>query len=240
MIEASYNNFKEFSELAKSDIKSSQKIGFDELTRNASVDQILFNDMIYKVNYLLESNLSNCNILDIGCGCSYFTNYLIKYSALNNNNLYLVDSEEMLSNINTQYDKVIKIPAKFPISTHNSLMNNIVGKVDLLILNSVIHHVFLENNLMTFIESAIKYLDCFGVIYIGDIPNASMQNRQLDNYHEDDFKRHRILGDMRINDSIIVSLLSYFRGLGFNAYIMPKPHSYKFSNSREDLIITKI
>ena len=165
---------------------------------------------------------------------------LSKFLSFNNNNLYLVDSEEMLSNISTQYDKAIKIPGKFPISTSNSLMNNIVGKIDLVILNSVIHHVFLENNLMSFIESTVKYLGCFGIIYIGDIPNASMQNRQLDNYQETDYKRHSIQGDGRLNDSIILSLVSYFRGFGFNVYLMPKPQPYKFSHSREDLIITKI
>lgn len=238
MNKKNYSNFSDFSELAKSDIESSQKIGFDEDTRSSSIDQILFNDMIEKVNYFLESNLSDANILDIGCGCSYFTNFLIKYSALNNNNLYLLDSEEMLININNHYENVIKIPGKFPMSS--SLLKKIVGKVDLVILNSVIHHVFLENNLFNFLESAVKYLNHFGIIYIGDIPNASMQNRQLDNYEEAIYKRHSIQGDERFNDSIILSLVSYFRGFGFNAYLMPKPYSYKFSNSREDLIITKI
>jgi 2-polyprenyl-3-methyl-5-hydroxy-6-metoxy-1,4-benzoquinol methylase len=238
MNKKNYSNFSDFSELAKLDIKSSQKIGFDEDTRSSSIDQILFNDMIDKVNYFLESNLSNANILDIGCGCSYFTNILIKHSALNNNNLYLLDSEEMLININIPYYNAIKIPGKFPMSS--SILKKIAGKVDLVILNSVIHHVLLEDNIFTFIESAIKYLDRFGIIYIGDIPNAAMQNRQLDNHKEANYKRHSIQGDGRLNDSIILSLVSYFRGLGFNAYLLPKPYSYKFSNSREDLIITKI
>lgn len=238
MNKKNYDNFSDFSELAKSDIKSSQKIGFDENTRSSSIDEILFNDMLEKVNYFLESNLSNANILDIGCGCSYFTNFLIKHSSLNNNNLYLLDSEEMLNNIYTNYDNVITIAGKFPASS--SLLKKIIGQVDLVILNSVIQHVFLDNNLFNFLESAIKYLNHFGIIYIGDIPNASKQNRQLDNYEEANYKRHNVHGDNRLNDSIILSLVSYFRGFGFNAYIMPKPCVYKFSNSREDLIITRI
>ena len=44
---------------------------------------------------------------------------------------------------------------------------------------------------------------------------------------------------VRLNDSIILSMISYFRGSGFNAYLMPKPSSYKYSNSRDDVIITK-
>ena len=238
MTEKNYINFSDFAELAKLDIKPSQKIGFDEDTRSSDIDLILVNDMIDKVNYFLESSLCNANILDIGCGCSYFTNFLIDHSVLKNNNLFLIDSEEVLMNINIPSNNVTKIPGKFPMS--NTLLNNLVGKVDLIILNSVIHHVLLENNLFNFIESTIKYLDSFGIIYIGDLPNASMQNRQLDNYQETDYKRHSIQGDGRLNDSIILSLVSYFRGFGFNVYLMPKPQPYKFSHSREDLIITKI
>ena len=238
MTDNNYINFSDFAELAKLDIKSSQKIGFDEDTRSSDIDLILVNDMIDKVNYFLESSLCNANILDIGCGCSYFTTFLIDHSILKNNKLFLIDSEEVLMNINTPSNNVTKIPGKFPMS--NTLLNNLVGKVDLIILNSVIHHVLLENNLFNFIVSTIKYLDSFGIIYIGDLPNASMQNRQLDNYQETDYKRHSIQGDGRLNDSIILSLVSYFRGFGFNVYLMPKPQPYKFSHSREDLIITKI
>ena len=238
MTKKNYINFSDFTELAKSDIKPSEKIGFDEDTRSYDIDLILVNDMIDKVNYLLESSLCNANILDIGCGCSYFTNFLIDYSVSKHNNLFLLDSEEVLMNINTPSNNVTKIPGKFPMS--NTLLNNLVGKVDLIVLNSVIHHVLLDNNLFNFIGSTIKYLDNFGIIYIGDLPNSSMQNRQLDNYQETDYKRHSIQGDGRLNDSIILSLVSYFRGFGFNVYLMPKPQPYKFSKSREDLIITKI
>ena len=53
MTKKNYINFSDFAELAKSDIKPSQKIGFDEDTRSSDIDLILFNDMIDKVNYFL-------------------------------------------------------------------------------------------------------------------------------------------------------------------------------------------
>ena len=70
-----YSTFSDFSNLAKSEIQSSHKIGFDENTRPSNIDKVLVNDMFKKVGYLLNDNLSEMNILDIGCGCSYFTSY---------------------------------------------------------------------------------------------------------------------------------------------------------------------
>ena len=71
-----YSSFEEFSKKAQSDLKPSQKIGFDEDTRSAEIDKILLDDMFNKLNYFFKNNIGDSNILDIGCGCSYFTNFL--------------------------------------------------------------------------------------------------------------------------------------------------------------------
>jgi hypothetical protein len=144
----------------------------------------------------------------------------------------------MLSNIDDTSDNVTKISGKFPMS--NGVLRKLEQKVNLIIINSVLHHVLLEDSIFQFLENSLKYLEHFGILYIGDLPNASMQNRQVENYNSKKFKKHKIHGEGRFNDSLVLSLISYFRGKGFNAYIMPKPTSYKFSHSREDLIITRI
>ena len=221
-----------------------EKIGFPNSYRENS-EVLIFNDIYDK----LELNSMGLKLLDIGCGCAGLVDQLIGYTNKNQGSLYLVDSIEMLNNINIELlnHNIKLIPGCFPkIDFFNS---GVAGSFDRILIYSVIHCVFLEHSIFNFIHACINLLKPGGRILIGDIPNISARDRFLES--EDGkifiangvsyidpintkYEKHE-----RIDDSIVISIISRFRNFGCETYLLSQPKSFPLGNRREDILIIK-
>ena len=236
--------FDDFKERAKNTSLSKwEKIGFPDSYRKDSEVEI-FNDIVSKLK-LGKSNI----ILDIGCGCSDLVELLINYTIENQKKLYLIDSEEMLNNIDLKNlsDEIFLISGSFPDKNILDNLSNI--KFDSIIVYSVIQYVFIEQSLFNFIHNCINLLTPGGSLLIGDIPNFQSRERFLASTDGLSFTKNSPNVDNpisllheneeRIDDSVIMSILLRFRKFGCETYLLPQLPTLPFANRREDILIIK-
>jgi SAM-dependent methyltransferase len=236
--------FDDFKQRAKDKTLSNwEKIGFPDSYRK-NIEGEIFLDISNKVN--LKAN--NINVLDIGCGCSELVDIFITNSKTYEQQLYLVDSEEMLKNINKNGipSNVHFLPGYFP---NIDFLENKKSFFDVIIVYSVIQYVFLEQSIYNFIHQCLILLKNGGLLLIGDIPNFSSRERFLESNEGKDFFKNIIeqksnlkfehSNSERIDDAIIISLLSRFRSFGCETYLLPQAKELPFSNRREDILIIK-
>ncbi len=220
-----------------------EKIGFPDSYRINS-EQHIFEDIYRKLN------LNSCNsILDIGCGCSDLANRIIDFSKQNLKELYLVDSEEMLANIDSNLlsNNIHLTPGKFPEASLKDFFKS--SKFDGIIVYSVIQYVYLEQSIFTFIHECINLLNPGGRLLLGDIPNYEKRERFLNSdagvsfLNNSSFQTNSVsinhTNEERLDDSIVLAILHRFRNFGCETYLLPQPNELPFSNRREDILIIK-
>ena len=236
--------FKDFQDRARNkQLSKWEKIGFPNGYRQG-LEHLLFQDIHNK----LQLNKAD-SLLDIGCGCSDLVDHIISLSKEKNQTLFLVDSLEMLDNINKELlEKNIHLiaglfPEKEVISQFSST------KFDAILVYSVLQYVFIDQSIYTFIHECIKLLKPGGRLLLGDIPNYNARERFLSSDDGRDFfakstevnntinLQHE--NEERIDDSVISSIFLRFRKFGCETYVLPQPIGLPFSNRREDILIIK-
>jgi len=237
--------FDDFKKRAKNHSLSKwEKIGFPDSYRKDKED-LIFEDINSKL--ILDSK--GLNILDIGCGCSDLVSRLINCSVKNKSYLYLVDSEEMLNNINKQSlnNNIHLIPGYFPKVKfpHKGSYKSF----DRILVYSVIQYVFLEQSIFDFIHQCINLLNPSGRLLIGDIPNISARERFINSDKGEEFVKNGSNKNLtiqlkhekqeRIDDSIVLAILSRFRNFECETYLLPQNQNLPFGNRREDILIIK-
>jgi 2-polyprenyl-3-methyl-5-hydroxy-6-metoxy-1,4-benzoquinol methylase len=219
-----------------------EKIGFPDSYRK-DIEKKIFSDISNKLNL----NRKGIKVLDIGCGCSELVDSFINNSIIKEQELYLVDSEEMLQNIVLGTNpNVHLVPGYFP---KIDLFSEKQNYFDSIVIYSVIQYVFLEQSIFDFIHKCLNITKHGGSILIGDIPNISSRERFL---LSDDGKTFSTSNDSikgalkfdhvnteRIDDSIILAILARFRNFGCETYLLPQAQGLPFSNRREDILIIK-
>ena len=236
--------FDSFKDRATSKTLSKwEKIGFPDGYRKG-VEFAIFEDISYKTQLA-----SAGSVLDIGCGCSELVEHIISFSQNRQQQLYLVDSLEMLSNIDAKSlnGNVHLVPGRFP---DKEVVKNLAeSSFDVIIVYSVVQYAFISQSVFGFIHECIKLLKPGGHLLIGDIPNYQARERFLDSEngreflskatHESNTINLRHENFERIDDSVIMSLLFRFRNFGCETYLLPQPEALPFSNRREDILIIK-
>ena len=215
--------FESFKELALDpSLCDSEKIGFDrEYRTEAHIEEIL-----YEISLNLDIFTICKRVLDIGCGCSGFTSKFINLCGNYGHALCLVDSEEVLSLLPNE-DFVTKIAGRFPDE-----VNIGTGSFDAILVYSVLQHVILDMNPFTFIDSTVSLLAPGGRVLLGDIPNLSHRNRNSN------LEKITCFND-RIDDSILISIVSRYRACGFNTYILPQGKTLPLCDTREHILIER-
>jgi len=145
--------------------------------------------------------------------------------------------------------QIRKIPAYYPNCPE--LFEEYAGKVDAILVYSVIQYVFVESSLWDFLDLSLSLLSEGGEMLIGDIPNTSMRKRFLSStrgikYHQEyasttqppevkfnNIERHQI------DDTVVFSILARARLQGFDAFVLPQPADLPMSNRREDILIRR-
>jgi hypothetical protein len=187
-------------------------------------------------------------VLDVGPGCSDLPLMMIELCRKQGHTLLLVDSEEMLAHLPND-GFVRKFPAYYPQC--EPLFQEFASKVDVLLAYSVLHYVFIEGNVWDFLDRSLELLAAGGEMLIGDVPNSSKRRRFFSSangirFHQEFMKTKNLpevhfnsLDRHKIDDSVILSLLSRARNQGFDAYVLPQPRDLPMASRREDLLIRR-
>ena len=238
--------FQGFRLLAKNDnISSYEKIGFPDEYRKGKERQI-FQDILSK---LTRIKIKHQTVLDIGPGCSEVATLLIEHCRKYSHRLILVDSNEMLDLLPVE-PFIVKMPAYYPDECP-SLFEEYKNKVDVILTYSVLHYVFDEGNLFSFLDKSLSLLSEGGQMLIGDIPNISKRKRFFASpsgvrFHQQFMKTDEIpsvcfntLEENQIDDSVFMSIVSRSRSAGFDGYWLPQSDRLPMANRREDILITR-
>lgn len=247
----SYERFKNltyqgFKELAgDKNLSCYEKIGFPDEYRQGK-EQAIFNDILLKMPHWREPNKV---VLDIGCGCSELPLMIMEHCEQNDHELILIDSAEMLELLPDR-PRVKKLAAYFPEECADFL-DEYSGKVDIIICYSVLHYIFAETNLFSFLDSSLSLLREAGAFLIGDIPNISKRKRFFASptgiaFHKEFMQTSEPpevsfnnIEAGQIDDAVILALLQRSRAAGFDAYVVPQSPGLPMANRREDLLICR-
>jgi len=239
-------NFEDFRQLANDDTLSSyEKVGFPKEYREGK-EPLIFQDIVRKLDNL---DISGQVVLDIGPGCSGPAFMLIDLCRAKGHTLVLVDSPEMLNRLPDE-PFIIKIPGYYPRDCAQ-LFTEYTGRINVIIIYSVLHYVFVEGNIFDFLDHSLSLLADGGQILIGDIPNISKRKRFFDSpngvrFHqqftgtqETPIVTFNVLEKEQLDDAVILSIIMRCRQAGFDAYCLPQPADLPMANRREDILIYK-
>ncbi|NBX76103.1 MAG: class I SAM-dependent methyltransferase [Proteobacteria bacterium] len=238
--------FEDFRKLASDpNISNCEKIGFPDSYREGK-ELNIFEDVTEKL-FRLKSE-SKLKVLDIGPGCSEFPKLLIQLCEQQEHELFLIDSQEMLSLL-PESKTTTKISAQFPACT--DFIQNYLGRIDVILCYSVFQYVFSEGNLFAFLDQSLSLLAPGGLFLIGDIPNNSKRKRFFSSASGVEFHRNfmnttnppevtfNTLEPEKIDDSVIMAVLSRARTQGYDSYILPQNKILPMANRREDILICR-
>lgn len=237
--------FEEFRRLASDPALSAyEKIGFPDSFREGK-EPLIFADILAK---LPTMQLRDAVVLDIGPGCSDVPRLLIDHCATLSHELHLVDSTEMLDQLD-DHDGVHKTAAFYPDCPQ--LLEHLGGRADAIIVYSVLQYLFVDTNLWTTLDTTLSLLAPGGMLLFGDIPNISMRKRFFasDNGRachraytgrdEDPAIDYNRIEPAQIDDAVVFAILQRARAAGFHAYVLPQPAALPMANRREDIVIVR-
>jgi len=132
-----------------------------------------------------------------------------------------------------------------------SLLEELQGKVDVIVCYSVFHYIFEESNTWDFLDRSLELLAPGGRFLIGDIPNISKRNRffasetgiqyhkEFMNTSENPVVKFNQIEPNSIDDAVLQALVMRARYAGFDAYMIPQHESLPMANRREDILIVR-
>src|SRR6185437_8197711 len=220
--------FEDFRRMAADrSLSCYEKIGFPDSYR-AGKEEAIFHDIRGKLPQLGRDRQV---VLDIGPGCSGLAHALIDLCGEREHTLLLVDSREMLDQLPDR-PHVRKYAALYPNCPE--LFAQYAGRVQALLVYSVLHYIFDEGNLFHFLDRSLELLAPGGAMLLGDIPNISKRKRFFSSaagiaYHQQYTGRDEIpavpfnqVEAGKLDDAVIVALLMRCRAAGYDAYLLPQ------------------
>lgn len=235
--------YEDFRRMARDDSLSvHEKIGFPDSYREGK-EAAIFDDITAKLPALRQPERV---VLDIGPGCSGLPKMLIDLCRRTRSGLILVDSPEMLEQLPDE-PFVKKAPGHFPDEV---ALDDYVGRIDVILVYSVLQYVFAEDALWAFLTRSLGLLASGGSMLLGDIPNSSKRMRFFTSdagiaFHRD-FMGDDTLPDLgesddlrKIDDRVVLEIVRRVRESGFHGYILPQGEDLPMSNRREDILIVR-
>jgi hypothetical protein len=236
--------FEDFRRMA-TDPKLSiyEKIGFPPTYRR-NKEGLIFADIVGKLPLL---NAQRKTVVDVGIGCSGLALSMVGHCRRRQHTLLAIDSEEMLRHL-PDGPRLHKLPGYFPSI---SGLDRWRGRIDVVVVYSVLHYVFSESNLFAFLDTAVSLLARGGSMLLGDIPNVSKRRRFFASptgiaFHRRFMKtRERPevhfarIEAAQIDDGVIFAILHRYREFGCDTYLLPQGEKLPMANRREDIVIRK-
>ncbi len=238
--------FDGFRKLATADgLSRHERVGFPDSYRDG-YETAIYRDIRGKLSNLSRSRQT---VVDIGCGCSDLPTLLAETSRQRGHELVLCDSAEMLGHV-VDEPFIRKESGLFPRES-NDLLAEFAGRVDAILVYSVIQYVFVEASIFDFLDACCSLLAPGGQLLIGDIPNVSKRKRFFASetgirFHQE-FTGSDELPSVRFNelkrskmdDAVVLSMIARARAAGFDAYVLPQSPELPMANRREDVLILR-
>jgi len=238
--------FDGFRELATAEgLSRFERIGFPNCYRDG-YEAAIFRDICSKLTNLCGRGRT---VFDIGCGCSDLPLLLADSCRRQGHEFILCDSAEMLGHLPDE-PFVRKAAGRFPAEM-DALIAEYAGRVDAILVYSVLQYVFVEGSVFDFADVCLSLLAPGGQLLIGDIPNVTKRKRYFASaagvrYHqvftgtdETPAATFNSLERSKIDDAVVLALLGRARAAGFDAYIVPQSPALPMANRREDVLIVR-
>lgn len=221
-----------------------EKIGCPNSYREG-YESAIHTDIVRKVPALAREGSI---VVEIGAGCAGLPRLRIEDAVRHGQQLYLIDSEEMLSLL-PDAPRVHKVAGAWPEC--RGLRDDLTGRVDAVVAYSVLQCVFAEADMWKFLDAAVGLLAPGGHFLIGDVPNVSMRRRFFDSetgkaFHREFTGRSDAPPEVppgavtgQIDDAIVFAILQRARAAGMHGYLLPQPPGLPMQNRREDLLIIR-
>jgi SAM-dependent methyltransferase len=220
-------------------------MGFPDGLR-ADFEDAIWADMLAKLPALAGEGAA---ILDIGPGCGGIARRMIALAEANHHHAVLIDHQDMLDQLPVS-GAAKTVAGRFPDDIDKVRAVASEG-FDVIIAYSLLHIVTVDANPFAFVDAALSLLKPGGRFLIGDIPNVSKLRRFLASdagaaYHRA-YMRTQDAPEVpafalpleRIDDGLIIGLVSRARQAGFDAYWLPQPAALPLANRREDVLIER-
>ncbi len=238
--------FDGFRELAMAEgLSRFERIGFPDSYRDG-YEAAIFRDVRSKLTNLASRGRT---VFDIGCGCSDLPLLLADTCGRQGHALVLCDSAEMLGLLPDE-PLVRKSAGRFPTDAVG-LIAEYAGRVDAILVYSVVQYVFVEGAVFDFVDACLSLLAPGGQLLIGDVPNASKRrrffasaagvrhHRAFTGTDEVPAVEFNTLERSRIDDAVVLAILGRARAAGFDAYVVPQAPELPMANRREDVLIVR-
>lgn len=234
--------FENYGNYAKTQLSYVQIAGRYSIQEMAEKNIVL--DVVNKLNLT-----SSDELLEIGCGSgtlliplSFFVSKAVG-----------IDHPNLLEKLNARFkdESIHRIPGNFLDLEINQTFSKIL-------IYGVLQCLANEQEVIQFLQKAVRLLKPQGRLLIGDLPNTDKKQRFLLSKRGQDFSRHwretfpendlqqwqaTDLQDphlVEFNDEIIMKILLFFRKHGFESYVVSQPNNLPFCFSREDILIEKL
>lgn len=237
--------FEQYKLMAQNgELSNHEKIGFPDEYRENFTEKI-FEDICSKLEPLKQSNK---RIADIGCGCDILARMIMRFSTEHGHELFMIDSNEMLSLLPDGIQGIKKVPVKFP---DEQFIASNKKTFDAVLVYSVLHTVTIEDNPFNFIDSAVELLAPGGYLLLGDLANRSKRKRfflsprgielhkKYTNRNEAPNVNLQELESGRVDDSLIFAIIQRYRFAGYETYLLPQGEGLPMATRREDILIVK-
>lgn len=238
--------FEDFRRMAADPALSLQeKIGFPDSYRDG-FGEAIFADIRRKLPAL---DLHNQVVFDIGCGCADLPRLMIDHCAAHGHTLILIDAAEMLDLL-PDAPHIVKVPAYFP-NDCGEVFAQYAGKANVVLAYGVLQVVFIEDNVIRFIDAALSLLADGGQFLIGDIPNVSKRKRffasaagiafhqQFMHTADAPVVHFNTLEPEHMDDGLLIGFQTRARMAGYESFIVPQPPDLPMANRREDMLFVK-
>jgi hypothetical protein len=238
--------FDGFRELATADgLSRYQRIGFPDAYRDG-YEAAIYRDVLGKLSNLGRRGQT---VFDIGCGCSDLPFLLTNTCERQGHTLVLCDSPEMLAHLPDE-PFVRKAAGCFPRDSA-PLVAEYAGRVDAILVYSVLQYAFVELPLFDFLDACLALLAPGGQLLIGDVPNGSKRkrffasaagvecHRQFTGTTDVPAVAFNVPERGKIDDAVVLSVLGRARAAGFDAYAVPQAPDLPMANRREDIFIVR-
>jgi 2-polyprenyl-3-methyl-5-hydroxy-6-metoxy-1,4-benzoquinol methylase len=237
--------FERFRELATDrGLSRFERIGFPDNYRDG-YEAAIFRDVRSKLSNLERRGQT---VFDIGCGCSDLPLLLADCCRRQEHRLIFCDSAEMLGHVPDE-PFIRKVAGCFPKEA--DLVAEYAGQVDAILVYSVLQYVYVEGSVFDFVDACLTLLAPGGQLLIGDIPNVSKRKRffaspagivshqAFTGTSEVPAVAFNSIERSKIDDAVVLGILSRVRAAGFDAYVVPQAPDLPMANRREDVLIVR-